>query len=718
MKKISFFALAIAGMLFTACSDKDLAAGEVGSQGEGLPDGYMSLSLNLPTTPTQRASNDNFDDGLNTEYMVNDCALLLFEGTANGTEDEARLLSAQSIVLPTGIPGQSEGNITTTYKATAKVENFNNNGTNKLYALALLNYREVMSIDNGFPTFKSVVKGGDGKLTKGSTMADLRKLVINANLTTHGGTTNYFFMTNAVLSKAIGGYATTAPTANDVVQLAEMDPTKIKEKMSEAEEDPAGEIFVERAVAKATLKVKNLGASTDDAANVNGLKIKSVRWTIDNREPSSFIVRNPGSSKVAEGATTSELAYVGYSSGYFAQQGAPYYRFVGNAKLYGGTTIGDPTGTEQVYRTYWGLDPQYDDTAEGMLPKYNEETGELEDALGYVSAGTTPLYCYENTFNVENQTYRNTTRAVIEVTLDDTQEFYTINNGPERYIDDVDEPQDGPKLTGEQKATSHVITYICNKSAVVNAFKEALRPTGVQWPVNEESVDVTFARDEVTGQYKVTEIAVSQKVIDEIAKNKNTEEENKSEYFDDDVTADQINDLIGAESIIEEVNKEYVVRQYKGGVMYYEARFKHFAGSTPNVTDPYADLAPWNVKNELNENYDPTVEGSKEYTYENNWEGKIQSGDVTKSYPEGKLDGYKDPEVNYLGRYGMVRNNWYDVEVTAFNKWGFPADPSGQVTNKDFDEPDTPDDSINDYISARIHVLSWAKRLQQWGFEF
>jgi hypothetical protein len=64
----------------------------------------------------------------------------------------------------------------------------------------------------------------------------------------------------------------------------------------------------------------------------------------------------------------------------------------------------------------------------------------------------------------------------------------------------------------------------------------------------------------------------------------------------------------------------------------------------------------------------------------------------------------------------MVRNNWYDVDVTAINNFGYPADPSGQVNNPDFDDPNTPDDNIQEYISAKIHVLSWAKRTQSWSF--
>ena len=59
----------------------------------------------------------------------------------------------------------------------------------------------------------------------------------------------------------------------------------------------------------------------------------------------------------------------------------------------------------------------------------------------------------------------------------------------------------------------------------------------------------------------------------------------------------------------------------------------------------------------------------------------------------------------------MVRNNWYDVTITAFNRLGSPVDPSGNVSN-----PITPDDNVKEYISVKIAVLSWAKRTQSWSF--
>ena len=617
MRKLSFFAMAVAGMLFAACSsDKDVAG--AGAPAEINPDGFMALNINLPTQPLMRAANDNFDDGLATEYKVSDCALLLFQGTEEAT---AKLINAQAILLPFDdqVDDADADNITTSYLATAKVKGFEKTAGNKLFALAVLNYKNVMSIEaSGMPTIAGTT------LSTSSTIANVRALTANADLTSRGGAQNYFFMTNAVLSTAVGGTATTAPAAGDVFQLAQMDASKIKESEAAAKADPAGDIIVERAVAKATLTVS--------ATKVNGLDIASKEWAIDNMEPSTYVTRNPG-----------DLAYIAYSSGAFTPAN---YRFVGNATTKGVTSLGS---TEDSYRTYWCVDPQYDAAVTGMVP-----------ATSFVATGTAnPLYCYENTFDVANQSYKNTTRAIIKVTLDDTSEFWTVNGGSTRYTTVTD-------------ATSYVVDNIVNKTEVLDAFKAGLN-AGKSWTVDASSFDITYERDATTGQYKVKTLALSSTVKAEIGATKTFKAS-----FESDITT-----VLTA--AIASANNEVVIRDYKGGVMYYEARFKHFAG------EGVADLAPWNTKAA--------------------WETPAPAGGSTSAaYPGANA------AQNYLGRYGMVRNNWYDVDVTAINNFGYPADPSGQVNNPDFDDPNTPDDNIQEYISAKIHVLSWAKRTQSWSF--
>ena len=59
--------------------------------------------------------------------------------------------------------------------------------------------------------------------------------------------------------------------------------------------------------------------------------------------------------------------------------------------------------------------------------------------------------------------------------------------------------------------------------------------------------------------------------------------------------------------------------------------------------------------------------------------------------------------IQHLGRYGVVRNNWYEINVTSISGPGEP----GIVKPED-----EPDDAAEGYIRAEINVLSWAKRSQ------
>ena len=638
MNKFSFFALAIAGLLFAACSfDKDVAVED--QPGEVLPEGYMALNINLPTTPQVRAANDDFDDGTADEYKVTDCALLLFEGESEST---ATLFRAQSITLPTGEADVDKDNITTSYLATASVKGRRKSG-GKLYALVLLNHSGVLSSINneGLPVFT----GSDDALTKEATLATIRALKISGNTLT--GNNASFFMTNAVLSDKPGG--PTDPSGANITQLAELDPTKVFDTEEKAKANPAGDILVERAVAKATLAV-GPSFSTTIAPD---LTISKIEWAIDNMQPETYIFRNPGDN-----------TYITYRNA-----ASDNYRFVGNATTLNQTTLGT---TKSYYRTYWCIDPMYDKEApvkgevgyadKNYMLSYSE--GDFKQIYPTASANTTAFYCYENTFNVAHQSYKNTTRAIIRVTLSSSSDIYTVNGSSTPVSEDV--------------AAGRVKSYIITNTEVQKAFKDQLQESTetMSYTIDEKTFDISFERS-ATGQYAVKTLTLSTEAQSTIG--------GSSGGFKTDAVAEINKSLAG---LIKGINDNIVIFKYVNGIMYYEARFKHFAG------DGDADLAPWNT----------TEYGDTE----------PQGGSVDNAYPAGK-DG-ATAEQNYLGRYGMVRNNWYDVTVTAINGFGYPEIPSVTVKNPGYDDPDTPDDNLKENIAVKIHVLSWAKRTQSWGF--
>ena len=111
------------------------------------------------------------------------------------------------------------------------------------------------------------------------------------------------------------------------------------------------------------------------------------------------------------------------------------------------------------------------------------------------------------------------------------------------------------------------------------------------------------------------------------------------------------------------------IYKYANGIAYYEVRIQHFGD----------DLTPWNK--------DEFTTAPKE-------------GGIDDIYPTSP-----DQDGNYLGRYGVLRNNWYNLTVNNVKRIGTPFIP--KVKNVD-----TPDDVINSYISVNINILSWAKREQ------
>lgn len=64
---------------------------------------------------------------------------------------------------------------------------------------------------------------------------------------------------------------------------------------------------------------------------------------------------------------------------------------------------------------------------------------------------------------------------------------------------------------------------------------------------------------------------------------------------------------------------------------------------------------------------------------------------------------YNGDNLSWLGRYGVLRNNWYSLKVNTVSGPGEPVIP---------DTPDTPDDDNYNYINLSVKVLKWAKRGQ------
>lgn len=75
-------------------------------------------------------------------------------------------------------------------------------------------------------------------------------------------------------------------------------------------------------------------------------------------------------------------------------------------------------------------------------------------------------------------------------------------------------------------------------------------------------------------------------------------------------------------------------------------------------------------------------------------------GDALTEWKSG--ENYGDNNLKYLGRYGMLRNNWYELEVGNVYGPGYPGVPPV--------DPNQPDDENEKYLSVSVKILDWAKR--------
>ena len=121
----------------------------------------------------------------------------------------------------------------------------------------------------------------------------------------------------------------------------------------------------------------------------------------------------------------------------------------------------------------------------------------------------------------------------------------------------------------------------------------------------------------------------------------------------EEVEVDNINKKLGFKKATA-TDAEVGLSTFKSGVSYYVARVKHF-------------------------------------------------GDYLTKWEAGN-DTYNSNNANWLGRYGVLRNNWYELSVSSVSGPGYPDVPKVN--------PTAPDDENEQYINVEVKILDWAKRSQ------
>lgn len=578
MKIKHFFGLAVLAAMTASCSsNNDLVNGGGNGSGENETGvSYASFSINLPTTSGTRADGDpNFEHGSNYEYKVNDATLLIFKKGETTKEGDCTFVESAELGSMAPWKDPNETGVTTHAKITAKLETVDK--TDGYYALVLLNNGTGNNVKVTLP------KKGD---TFSTWNVDTNKDKEATNKIAN--TDNGFYMANAPLFNN-----------NNVTTLVAIDKDKIYPTEEEAAKNAATDVYVERGLAKVTLKTGTAatGKTDDNGAYTvaNGAykddKVTIENWALDVTNKKTFPIHN-----VDGLATATDYKEIWSNTDTPAgSNGATTQRFVDNKDT-------------KAKRVYWGKDPNYSNTdADKTALKAEFNYVKNEDVKVEPSK---PLYCLENTFNLDNMMQGQTTRVVFKAKytpkgFTDGDTFYKIGKNTAIW-------KESDLKQEIEAAVASVVSGAAGKITVtLNADKNDITAAGTHY----------ITADNIT----VTDV--------------------EAETIEKAITA--INTQLGLKE-----SDKVGISTYTGGESYYIARIKHF-------------------------------------------------GDILTKWTSGTYD---KNNLEYLGRYGVLRNNWYELTVQSVSGPGYPSVPEVK--------PNTPDDEDDKYISVSVKILDWAKRSQ------
>lgn len=560
-----FFGLAVLAAMTASCSsNNDLVNGGNGSGEVENGTAYASFKINLPTTTGGTRTDDptpgtpSFEHGTAAEYEVKNGTILIFD------KDDKFVESAKLGTMNPWTDVKADG-VTTAAIATVKLEHVSVGG--KYKALVLLNN----DVDATTKKVKVTLPTAST-----DTYANWSKDVSKVDAVNYAKTDG-IFMANAPMYNGTTKEPTTLVDINGVYASPE-----------EAQAKPATTIYVERGLAKVTMKDFTAGGYSIGAGTYNGATVKIEKWQLDVTNKSTYPVHQIGG---LSSATT------------------------GFADIWKTDRFYDQTSTA-FKRVYWGVDPNYNNsdyqtlenckTAFNMI-KNKEVTGDAGEA--------NPQYCLENTFDLDNMKQGQTTRVVFKAVFTPKgftgteKTFYKIGNNTDIWT--------------EANLEKQIHTVAVTAMGITDEAEQKLYKVKLDATKNNISGEA--------GQHLVK------------AENITYTGEGESKVKEEVVNA--INDKLG-------LSDAAGISTYLNGEAYYIARIKHFN-----------ELTPWKA-------------------------GEAYSTDNGK----------------YLGRYGVLRNNWYELSVNSVSGLGYPDVPEVK--------PNLPDDENDQYINVSVKILDWAKRSQ------
>lgn len=572
-----FFGLAVLAAMTASCSsNNELVNGGNGSGEVENGTAYASFKINLPTTTGGTRADDStpgtpsFEHGTAAEYEVKNGTILIFD-------KDGKFVESANLGTMNPWTNVKENGITTAAIATVKLTKVSVSSTDKYKALVLLNNN----------TADDATKKVTLPTASTDTYATWSKDVSKVNAANYAKTDG-IFMANAPMYNGTTKEPTTLVDINGVYASPE-----------EAQAKPATTIYVERGLAKVTMKDFTAGGYSIGAGTYDGATVKIEKWQLDVTNNSTFPVHQIGD---LSSATT------------------------GFADIWKTDRFYDQTSTA-FKRVYWGIDPNYSDNkyyaGDATTSPKKTALDCCKEAFNMITnnqvngaAGeANPQYCLENTFNLDNMMQGQTTRVVFKAVFTPKnfttgQTFYKIGNNTD--------------IWKEADLETQIHTVAVTAMGITDPEEQGKYKVKLDAPTNNISGEA--------GQHLIK------------AENITYSGEAASSKVTPDVV-NKINEKLG-------LSADAGIATYLDGVTYYIARIKHFN-----------ELTPWTA---------------------------------------GKA--YGTDNATFLGRYGVLRNNWYELSVNKVSGLGYPDVPEVK--------PTLPDDENDQYINVSVKILDWAKRSQ------
>lgn len=318
-----------------------------------------------------------------------------------------------------------------------------------------------------------------------------------------------------------------------------------------------------------------------------------------------------------------------------------------------------------VYRTYWAEDVNYSGSS-GLTNVPYATYLSYDDAQKSAFWKTTGsnVYCSENTFDVAHMQDNCTTSVLVRLQLNNGGDFYTTSVTGQ---DVIFQP---PSTTLEEQGTSasssfsrtrsNMVTYDGTNIATIDDYLRT-------WLMEQSSALRNWVRDYAGNEPKHLKIEVSGNAETGLATATLSQAAQTSgtgfNKFESLTNAYDETGGVTLKAYLQALLNSLTIKFYDDGYCYYRVLIRHFDDT--QFTKPWASDA----------------------SMTNNSTAQVYGGDTE----------------NNLGRYGMVRNNWYNISIRSITHVGSPIIPA--LT-------EDADDKVPQFLNATLNINGWTSHKQ------